>query len=259
MKHWRKALEKRLAEQERAKTNPKPDVTPPVVITPDNNPAPIIAPINLDKSKYVRIPGTNFLIAKEETHKGKNWNDTQYALSDEGLFMPSPAIFMPYFVNVRDASQGKVQLYDGNNTILSKAETEDLWKYLSTNHRKGCWTWLDALFVPSTTGLDLETNHRVKSANGKKELVGQRFNLEAHAGEDCYANLDFNSQGLPKSKSVNQEYAQGKNIYFYQPGRNCDSWFIANSVGASLSCYRYPTGVDASLGVFACAEVGGQT
>ena len=228
---------------------------------PENKPNPfqVTAPKNLDGSKYIRIPGTNFLIAKEETHKGKNWNDAQYALSDEGLFMPSPALFLPYFVNVRDANQGKVQLYDGNNIPLSKPETEDLWKYLSTAHRSGCWTWLDALFVPTTAGFDLQTNHRVKTTNGKKELVGQRFNLEAHAGEDCFVNLDFNSQGLPKSKSSNQNYSQGDNIYFYQPRANCVAGFGAITDWAGLGCSGGPSGSGAGLGVFATAEGRSQT
>lgn len=228
---------------------------------PDNKPNPVqvTAPKNLDGSKYIQVPGTNFLIAKEETHKGKNWNDSHYALADEGLFMPSPALFTPYFINVRDANQGKVQLYDGNNAPLSKPETEDLWKYLTTAHRSGCWTWLDALFVQSTGGLDLQTNHRVKTTNGKKELVGQRFNLEAHAGEDCYVNLNFNSQGLPKSKSSNQKYSQGDNIYFYQPRPNSVAGFIAYSNRANLICYGDPTYSGTGLGVFATAEGRSQT
>lgn len=217
---------------------------------------PIVSPKNLDGSKYIQVPGTNILIAREETHKNSNWTEAHYNLFDEGLFMPSPSLFVPYFINVRDASQGKVQLYDGNNTPLSRADTEDLWKYLSTAHRSGCWTWLDALFVPSTAGLDLQTNHRVKNSGGNKELVAQRFNLEAHVGEDGFANLNLNSQGLPKqgSKSADQRYSQGNNIYFYQPRPNCVARFDANSGRAGLYCNRTPGSRGAGLGVFGCAE-----
>lgn len=216
-----------------------------------------ISPKNLVGAKYIQIPGANILIAKEETYKGKNWTDTHYALSDEGLFMPSPKLFVPYFINVRDASQGKVQLYDGNNRPLSTDETEDLWKYLSTNHRNGCWTWLDAMFLKDNSDVwGLETDYRVQVLNGKKELIGKRANLEAHVGEDCFVELDFNSQGLPTktAKDSTQKYSQGQNIYFYQPRPNRVARFGAGSRRAYLNCDGNPTDSSSALGVFACAE-----
>ena len=95
-------------------------------------------------SDYIQIPNTNKLISKEEIHKGLTWEDTHYALADNGLFMPSPALFMPYFLTVRDAAQGKRTLYDGNHTPLSQHDAKDLFKYMTSGHRTGCWSWLDA-------------------------------------------------------------------------------------------------------------------
>jgi len=96
---------------------------------------PLIGETNINPSDYIQIPGTDILIAKQETLKGETWEDTHYKLAENGLFMPSPAIFMPYFVNVRDAAQGSLTLFDGNNNPISRDEAEDLWKYLSAGLR----------------------------------------------------------------------------------------------------------------------------
>src|SRR3989344_7653722 len=70
---------------------------------------------DINRADYVKIPNTNILIAKIEPdeYKGLTWQDTHYKLNENGLFMPTPALFMPYFVNVIDAHNGKIQLYDG--------------------------------------------------------------------------------------------------------------------------------------------------
>jgi len=91
---------------------------------------PLIGETNIDPSDYIQIPDRNILIAKEETLKGENWEDTHYKLAENGLFMPSPAIFMPYFVNVRDAAQGNLTLHDENDNPISRDEAKSLWKYL---------------------------------------------------------------------------------------------------------------------------------
>lgn len=209
----------------------------------------------LDNPKdYIRIPNTRILIAKQETHKGKNWEETHYLLSEQGLFMPSPAIFLPYFLKIKEAAEGRVTLYDGSNNPIRRPEADDLYKYMTSAHRSGCWTWLDAKFTQQRGKWYVESNHKVDSQGRSKKLVGTRQPLEDCLKEDAYTDLRFNSQGLAVSKSSNQNYALGSNIYFYQPIDGTVAGFGAGSDGVRLDCLRDPAVSSPGLGVFACAE-----
>ncbi len=221
--------------------------------TPQTDPVALNVRANINKSDYVRIPGKNILIRKEEIFRGKNWTDTHYELSDNGLFMPSPEIFIPYFLNVKNASEGKSKLYDGNNHELPRNDVEDIWKYLTTGHRKGCWTWLDSLFTLENNIWYIKQDHRTVVKGKNKELQGTKSQLEQCLREDAYVNLDFNKQGLPKTKSSNQNYSQGNNIYYWHPRDKAVARFRANSDRANLDCDWDSTVSDAGLGVFACA------
>lgn len=212
-----------------------------------------VIPSTVNGADYIKIPNTSVLISKEEIHKGKKWKDAHYALADSGLFMPSPALFLPYFLNVRDAAQGTIMLCDGNNKSIHRTEVQDLWSYLSSGHRGGCWTWLDAMFKETNGAWTIETNHRVIAKNGKKELQGTSSPLERCIREDSYIDLSFNKQGLPASKSSIQNYQQGQNIQYYHPRNNAVSRFRADSGWVDLGCYEDPRGSGAGLGVFACA------
>jgi hypothetical protein len=160
---------------------------------------------------------------------------------------------------VQNADQGATVLYDGNNNPISKSETRELWDYISStsNRPKGvCWTWLDALFkADRVKGLYMETDHRVVMQAGNKVLKGAGVSLDSHlTNTDGLVDLSFNKQGLATTKSQKSNYAQGKNIYFWYPRENAVARFVANSDGAYLYCYRYPSYSNSSLGVFACAE-----
>jgi len=218
----------------------------------------IITPSSIQRDKYIQVPETNSLISKEEIYKGKTWDEIHYALTDNGLYMPTPALFMKHFLNVRDAFQNKNQLYDGNNNLIPKEEVEDLWKYLTSGHRGGCWTWLDAKFIEGSgaLGLDILTNHEVVIKDSNKSLTPKtKKPLEQCVQEDCYADLDsINSQGLPIKKASSQDYKQGANIYFYHPRENKVARFYADSDGAGLDCIWDPGLSYSRLGVFACVE-----
>ena len=218
---------------------------------------PLIVKANINLSDYVQIPGTDILIAKQETLEKENWENTHYKLAENELFMPSPAIFMPYFVKVRDAAQGSLTLYDGNNNPISKDEAEDLWKYLSTDHRGGCWTWLDAFFTNTRKGIIAYDNKVQRNPNGSKVLLYTFHNLESTIYGDCCVNIDFDKQGLPKSQSVHQEYKQGENIYYSSPKNTAVASFYADVAGAGLVCDGGPSNPYPKLGVFACVEKSG--
>lgn len=210
---------------------------------------------------YILIPGTTKLIAKQESYKGKTWEDTHYLLSEQGLFMPSPAIFMPYVLAVQQAAQGRIVLYDGNHNPLQQSEAHDLWNYLSsTDRQRGtCWTHLDAKFEETNNKWTLITDHRVVMNNGKKELQGTTSPLEECLREDNLVTLQFNHQGLPTTSSPTPVCRQGANLYYYHPRNNAVARFFADADGAVLSCLGGPQYSYSRLGVFACAEGTPQT
>ncbi|MDO8556038.1 MAG: hypothetical protein Q7R96_02585 [Nanoarchaeota archaeon] len=221
---------------------------------PVQKPRGLILPGNFDGNQYVQIPNTTLVIAKAETHKGKNWNDTHNALGGEGLFMPTPAIFLKYFASLKDSASGKTNLYDGRGQLITAVEAQDLWKYASSGHRGGCWTWLDAYFEKdSQEKMWVKTDHR--ASNGRNGgLTNRRISLDVPVDEEGFVKLKFTSLGMPKEKSEANGYQAGKNIYFYPPTNESVARFGALSDWADLSCGGDPSDGGVGLGVFACAE-----
>jgi len=219
-----------------------------------NNQANLTVPANIIKQDYVQIPGTSRIISKREIHKGRKWQDSHYDLESNGLFMPTPSLFMHYFMQVRQAADGKLQLYDAANNPISAQETRNLWKYLTSDFEGGAWSWLDAKFILGlgVLGLDIETDHRVIGKD--KRLQGKQSPLEACLNQDTFANLDFNSQGLANVISSQQTYIPNENIYFWYPRPNSVAGFGADAGRAGLGCGGDPADSDSGLGVFACAE-----
>jgi len=223
------------------------------------------------------VPNRNILIAKQESLKGENWENTHYKLAENELFMPSPAIFMPYFINVRDAAKGNLTLYDGNNNPISRDEAEDLWRYLSTDQRGGCKTLLDARFYREKrkwffSKWKIAYDHEVQvDSSGNKTLVPQKTEgLESTLGGECFVNIDFDRQGLPKSRSAYQyRYEQGKSIHYKSPKYRYNkeedihykspkdiavARFYTCPLWAALDCNEDPSESHSMLGVFACAK-----
>ena len=232
--------------------------TPPGAGTQNQSTGIILPPTNINPSDYVRIPNTNILIVKFEPDefKGFNYESTHVELAKKSLFMPTARIFMPYFLNVIEACKGNIELFDGNGNKLSSPEIEDIYKHLTTAHiNGGAWTWLNGKAVKGSgfKKLDLETITKVDLSSGTPKFVTNTEPLEACLWNDCYASLDFNSQGLVKAKAANQAYEQGSNIYFYYPRKDYVAWFWAYSDRADFNCFGDPAVTSASLGVFSCA------
>ena len=201
---------------------------------------------------YIKIPQLNEVIAVNETHKGKDLYDTLDAVADEGLSSPYVPSFMRHWLNVKEAVvDGKGKLFYADGSLVQEDITEDLWKYLSSGHRGGCWTWLDALFTKEGKEWHLTTDLKTVRQGKNKTLQGNKQILESCLREDCYVDLSFNTQGLATQESPNQNYSQGENIYLYHPRENCGARFYADSDRAGLGCYRYPSNWDDDLGVFA--------
>ncbi len=208
-------------------------------------------------SDYIVVPQYDILIAKRETHQGKNWQESIELLAQEGRYMPRIDEFMQHFLNMRDAVAGRMILHDGAGAIINQAEIQSQWNYLSSTDRtpfgNSAWTWLDALFKKDGAGtLYLETNHRVTNS----VLTSQNVPLVPHATTNGFAPLSsLNNQKLPID-TPDKNYVQGQNIYFWPPTENLVAGFGAGSDRASLDCGRDPTDRDAELGVFACVAGG---
>ena len=229
----------------------KDGTLPPIPPQPPEQLPQVKAKIQL--SDYIAIPNTKTLIIRNEICKGKDWEETHFALDADGLFMPPPKLFRQYFNSVVDAFNKKTNLFYGNGNPLSFDEVEDLYKYLTTNHKHGCGTWLDAYF-PAGSGfnnLDMRTEHKV--VNGKLQ-PGRILSLDECLSEEGYVLItDMNNQGFPMKKS-DRNYEQGKNIYFFPPMNDCVGGFEADPVWAGFGCGWDPTVTDSAIGVFACAE-----
>ena len=166
--------------------------------------------------------------------------------------MPRIDHFTTHFMNVKQAydSKGKSPLFYADGSDVPKSESDDLYKYLTSDYKSGCYTWLDALFREKNGNWFIETDHRVW--NGK--LEGKTYDLECPIRKDIYVNLNFNKQGFPTAECGNQNYSQGNNIKFWHPRDKRVAGFDADSIWADLLCSGDLQYSDSSLGVFVCAE-----
>ena len=225
-------------------------------------PVPLDTQADINRSHYIRVPDTNCLIAREQALNGYDFNGTLYKAAESKLSMPEPRIFMPYFVNVRQALEGKITLYDGNNKPLAHKEVEELHKTLYSN----CRTWLNAKFVKGSGYLDLDlastrintetklSTRKNKNIESTKKITCKEPLKKCINEDNIFVDLVFNPQGLPTRKSEIQEFKMGKNISFYHPRENCVAGFDANPGRVYLDCSRGPQGSLAGVGVFLCAE-----
>ncbi len=213
-------------------------------------------PVNLNRADYIQVPQHNIIIAKAESLNGLDFYDTLEQLKSANLRAPKINQFVHHYMNVKRAAEGKKALIDAGGNVLSQEDAEDLWNYLSSGHRGGCWTWLDALFEKNTASGEfyMKTDLRVVTNGNNKVLQGKPEELDNYVKEDCYVGLEFTKEGLPINKSPIQKYEQVRNIRFYHPREGAVARFGADSDRAFLVCVWDPSYRDSNLGVFACAE-----
>ncbi len=213
---------------------------------------------------YIRIPDTNVVIAREGSHEDFNWEDTHYSLAEDGLFMPPPSLFMPYLKSIKLAAKGKLNLYDGNNKPILINDINRLCNHILCTYT-GKVAWLDARFLHNGSGsgfgsLDIETDHKIVLEKGKKKLIGVKMPLEQIVNKDnylslnCYVDFDFNGQGLPISKSHNQERTRDHMLFWY-PHFDKVASFSAYATGSEFSCDQNPNDTRLKTHVYACAKI----
>lgn len=207
---------------------------------------PTLVTANINHSEYLQIPETNFIITEYEPEwtKGFNYETSHKTVLQKGLEMPTPALFMPHFVNVVNAYHHESRLYDAAGNEVTGDRLNKLYKKLTSD----CWGWLNAKFVPGTgfNNTDLET---ITGLDAQANLLTKREPLERCLVNDCFIDFKFNKQGLAMSnaKSREQEYERGENIYFFYPRKNYVARFWAGSCRAGLYCDWYPNGSDLNL------------
>jgi len=107
---------------------------------------------------YIYVPQRHLLIKKTEFESEMlDWNVTHYVLAQNGLIMPQIDVFMTHFVNLRDAAQGKLMLYDGNGSPVKREESRDIFELLTIGNSNGSFyqTHLDAQILCSVRTLFL--------------------------------------------------------------------------------------------------------
>ena len=219
---------------------------------------------------YIQVPGVNgihgnpVVISKFEVQgmNKKNYEDTHRAAFQlqKGLYIPTPAIFMPHFKNVVETYKNNQLLLNAEGNPIRREEHEEIYRHLTTNfkdvyntNQPGAWTWLNARFVPgkSPNSSDLET---IIGINPDGDFETRKEPLLQCLSKDAYAEIVFNSQGFPTQKSRKQEYKQGENLYYWKPVNGRVARFYADSDRVDLNCDRDPGNSNSALGVFLCAE-----
>lgn len=145
---------------------------------------------------FVRIPGTDLMISIIPLWGGYTWEGAHFMLNKFNLFMPSPAIFMPY---ARRVIAGWGRLHNGLGKYLSESESKKL-KHILTGD---CHTWLNIKFVKGYgyKNIDLETVMGV-------DPISRKFLTKKEPLKNCNIDDDdiwsvqssdylFNKQGLP--------------------------------------------------------------
>ena len=229
--------------------------------------------VKTDFSKYIQVGmsglnGSPVVISpfELENFNNMNYDNTHVKLFENGLYMPTPGIFMPHFKNVVEAFHETKKLFYADGSEVPREEISDMYNHLTKDFKDiygqgqpGVWTWLNAKFVKGKGARDLELEAVIgKSETSKKpRLETTKEELENCLFEDVFIDFAFNSQGLASSESKyhEQEYKQGENIRFWYPREGAVAGFIASSGRAGLSCVRYPSNSGHALGVFGCAEV----
>jgi len=246
-----------------------PDIKPVInpVINPVQPQASNLTIANINPREYIQVGidglnGTPIVISAYELQgsNDKNYEDAHKFVLKQGLYVPTPKIFMTHFKNVVAAQKRNRTLNYADGSQVPSSEVEEMYKHLTTNHKNvlggsdaGVWTWLNGKFVHGTgcLSLDLET---ITGLNPDNTLRRDFEPLELCLINDIFVDLVFNRQGFPKSVYRSEIYLGGKNIKFKYPRQDCIAAFGANSAGATLCCNGSPAGTDSNLGVFGCAE-----
>jgi hypothetical protein len=226
------ALEKRLAEEERARNNP---AQPTPIVTPDDNPVQV-APTK----GWLYVPSVGLEFSPNLEGLGSNWYDCHKLAKSKNLIMPSInetwALFFFAKAHLQELSFRKIYEYFTKKTPVNTWHGE----------------WQDAFFKEENKKMFM---YRFKGLNSKGEPEFQNpvDITGSYLSSDCYVNItqksNINQFGMPHVGDSRNNYVEGENFYGWYPRNGAVAGFGANSGRAYLSCGRGPTSSYASFGV----------
>ena len=206
----------------------------------------VSASINL--SDYIQIPDTKWIISKNELYKGSNWTDSHFRLAENGLFMPTPAIFMDYLAKMIEATQRKRELFYADGRKMNRYELSKLASFLKRDAKR-YFSWLNAKFVKDSDSWKIitsrvENGKLVEDINPLEECVKKSGHVEG--------SFNFNSQGMPIRTA---DLKKGRlNFYFYYPKPNCVTYIDITSRWISMFCLAKAEDRDQNCGTFGCCR-----
>ena len=133
---------------------------------------------------YILVPEKNIVMARRQSYDGLNWKDAIKTAHADKLRLPRIDEMMKYFLNAREASNGKKQLLYADGSPVSRDQAVADWNYVSSRDRspfanKPFWTWLDAKFENLQSLGPFHSNHTVIQGVVKPLL---RSTLDVYAG-----------------------------------------------------------------------------
>lgn len=196
---------------------------------------------------YIILPETKYhpdiLVSQARTHQYKDWYQTHKALHQEHSFMLQPKEFIDFTLRL----ELERRLYDGNGKLINPNLRNSLLDDILAKREPDRAEWLDARFLEVDGMMYMLSNHRTVGED-LIHLRAEPFGRDIN--QSCYVDLsNFNRQGLPIKRSRNQEYKQGRNIYFCPPVIDSVAGSIAGSGGVRLGCLWIPLCSGAGLGV----------
>jgi len=269
----RELNEKIEAEERQAKLKqklePKTENKEPKTENKELEPKQVIIPkIQINKDDFIQLDinglyGDKVLISPYELvgFNNMNYENTHRELLKNGLYMPTPEIFMKFFMQVLNAYDGKSKLFNAKGKQLSTQEITDMYKHLTTSHKdiynqnyKGVLTWLNSKYKVYSSIPTKEIWYRelILGLDKSDNFITKTERLEDFLEESIYAQLKFNKQGLAIKEDKN--YNQGKKIMFNPPQDGMVAKFNADFFWANLYCNANPDSSDPALGVFGCCE-----
>ncbi len=199
--------------------------------------------------KYILLPETkdhpDIQIAREVTHKGKNWHQAQELLKQEDSSMLSPDLFAEFLRLLKSEKR----LYDGLGNLINLMEGQKIKEEITEKRNPWRSEWLDNKYVKQGgifgIGSKLAVVYHKFDSSGKLVEVIEKIDADTMMQNKTPGiNLEYwinnpTSQGLPK-----QNNPEGSLVYWYPRDGNV-AGFIADAGRVVLCCggdpaYSYP-------------------
>ena len=182
------------------------------------SPAGLQITADYDPAKMVWIPNTTTFISIGQELNGKTIRDAIQTALDNDLSVADTSLFIPHLIGVVSGNE----ILDGYGKLLSRKQRSTLYE----QRLNDCWIALAQNYTSIDQHLHPETNYHLGGnqaglSNGKLQSTIrplERCLMEDEVLVDLNAR-SFNSQGLPIKKSRQQEYHQGRNMFFISQER----------------------------------------